>query len=252
MGLDVKAKARMNRRGSATRARILDVAERLFAAEGFSEVSLRRITSEADANIAAVNYYFKTKDALLEAVFERRIVPINEKRVRLLDECLASDTTGSERLTGVVRAFVEPHIRMTQAFGPGGTVIMQMLGRYASHPNRNIEAILLKQYDPIWQRFSNEFAKLLPHLDKASVYWRFYFLLGALYYLNSGRHWLSERSEFLCDVDNVDAALENLIPFLVGALLAPESATPARPNTRNRSPKGRGAARNRAKKPKTS
>ena len=175
-----------------------------------------------------MNYYFKTKDALLEAVFVRRIVPINEERVRLLEDCLASDAQGAERLSNIVRAFVEPHIRMTQEFGPGGTVIMQMLGRYASNPNRNIEAILLKQYDPIWRRFSGEFAKLLPHLSKATVFWRFYFLLGALYYLNSGRHWLSERSDFLCDLDDVDTAVENLIPFLVGALSAPESTPPAR------------------------
>ena len=238
MGTGVKKKERLNRRGDATRTRILDVAERLFAAEGFTEVSLRRITSEADANIASVNYYFKSKNALLEAVFVRRIVPINEQRIRMLEACLASDGEGDDRLTCVVRAFVEPHIRMTQKLAPGGTVIMQMLGRYASHPNRNIEVILLRQYDPIWDRFSDEFAKLLPHLSKAAVYWRFYFLLGSLYYLTSGRRWLSERSEHLCDLDDAEAATENLVPFLVGALAAPEGPASGTPNTRKPTPSG--------------
>ena len=220
--LDVKREERSNRRGDATRTRILDVAERLFAAEGFAEVSLRRITSEADANVASVNYYFKTKDALLEAVFVRRIVPINKERMRLLQVCLESDLEGEDRIECVVRAFVEPHIRMTNKFGPGGTVIMQMLARYASDPKRKIEAILMKQYNPIWDRFSEEFSRLLPHLSKRSVYWRFYFLLGALYYLNSGRQWLTDCSENLCDPSDVGASIEHLVPFLVGALKQPE------------------------------
>ncbi len=221
--LEAKREERSNRRGDATRARILDVAERLFAAEGFSEVSLRRITSEADANVASVNYYFKTKDALLEAVFVRRIVPINKERMRRLQDCLASGLEGDDRLEGVVRAFVEPHIRMTNKFGPGGTVIMQMLARYASDPKRKIETILMRQYNPVWERFSKEFSTLLPHLSMRAVYWRFYFLLGALYYLNSGRQWLSDSSENLCNPTDVEASIEHLVPFLVGALKQPES-----------------------------
>jgi AcrR family transcriptional regulator len=220
--VDVKKEERTNRRGDATRARILDVAERLFAAEGFSEVSLRRITTEADANVASVNYYFKTKDALLDAVFVRRIVPINKERIRKLEACISSDIEGEALLECVVRAFVEPHVRMTNKFGPGGTVIMQMLARYASDPKRKIETILMKQYNPIWDRFSDEFAKLLPHLGKRAVYWRFYFLLGALYYLNSGRQWLADCSEGLCDPTDVEASIEQLVPFLVGAMKQPE------------------------------
>ena len=55
-----------------TKDRILDVAETLFADNGFAATSLRDITHEAGVNIAAVNYHFGSKDALLGAVFERR------------------------------------------------------------------------------------------------------------------------------------------------------------------------------------
>lgn len=221
------AKKRANSRGDITRTRILDAAERLFAAEGYANVSLRRITFDARANIAAVNYYFKSKDALLEAIFIRRIVPINEERVRRLEACLASGAEGMDRLEGMVRAFVEPHLKLTREFGPGGTVVMQLLGRLATDPERRIERVLLKQYDPIWWRFSNEFRAALPHLAKATIYWRFYYLLGTLYYLTSARQWLPSRSEQLCHPDVVEDVIETIVPFLVGALAAPEGA-PAR------------------------
>ena len=218
----MKRRKRANGRGDETRARILDVAERLIAAEGYATVSLRRITQAAGANVAAVNYYFKSKHALLEAIFVRRIVPINAERMRLLEAALALPGAGREKLEAVVRAFVEPHLRLTREYGPGGTVVMQLLGRLSTDPEGKIEKLLLKQYDPIWRRFSAVFRGLLPHLGKATVYWRFYYLLGALYYLTSARQWLPRRSERLCNPENVEEAIESLVPFLVGALTAPE------------------------------
>ena len=58
-----------------TKERILDAAERLFAERGFAATSLRSITAAAGVNLAAVNYHFRSKEALLEAVFTRRLGP---------------------------------------------------------------------------------------------------------------------------------------------------------------------------------
>ncbi len=56
---------------SDTVERILDAAEILFAEKGFSETSLRLITSKAQVNLAAVNYHFGSKKSLIQAVFSR-------------------------------------------------------------------------------------------------------------------------------------------------------------------------------------
>ena len=66
----------------------MDVAERLFAEEGFEAVSLRHITAEAEANLAAVHYHFGSKEALIITVVQRWLRPLNAKRLRLLDEVL--------------------------------------------------------------------------------------------------------------------------------------------------------------------
>src|SRR6266849_5837474 len=67
-----------------TKARILQVAERLFMEHGFSATSLRMITGEAKVNLASVNYHFGSKEALIEAVFTRRLAPLNQERVTQL------------------------------------------------------------------------------------------------------------------------------------------------------------------------
>ena len=68
-----------------TKDRLLDAAERLFADKGYSATSLRDITQKAEVNLAAVNYHFGSKEALLSAALERRFDPVNRKRLELLD-----------------------------------------------------------------------------------------------------------------------------------------------------------------------
>ena len=67
----------MPENGKDTKDRILDAAESLFADRGFGATSMRAITSAADANLAAVNYHFGSKESLIEAVFARRLGPLN-------------------------------------------------------------------------------------------------------------------------------------------------------------------------------
>jgi AcrR family transcriptional regulator len=68
-----------------TRLRILDVAEELFGEHGFDRVSIRDITKKARVNLAAINYHFGSKEDLIAAIFERRVVPVNEARLAALD-----------------------------------------------------------------------------------------------------------------------------------------------------------------------
>lgn len=52
-----------------TRARLLNAALRLFAAQGFAQTSTREIAIAAEVNIAAISYYFSDKAGLYRAVF---------------------------------------------------------------------------------------------------------------------------------------------------------------------------------------
>ena len=54
-----------------TRIRILDAAERLFTDQGLKGFSLRAVTELAGMNLAAVNYYFGSKDELIYAMTQR-------------------------------------------------------------------------------------------------------------------------------------------------------------------------------------
>ena len=59
---------------SSTEQKILETAERLFLDKGFAMTSTTEIAKEVGCNQAMVHYYFRTKDRLFEAVFEKKII----------------------------------------------------------------------------------------------------------------------------------------------------------------------------------
>jgi AcrR family transcriptional regulator len=82
----VPAKARTER-NVATRERILDAAERLFAEHGVRAVSNRLVAQEAgQGNTAVVGYHFGTKVDLVRAIVARHSGPVERSRERMLAE----------------------------------------------------------------------------------------------------------------------------------------------------------------------
>ncbi len=69
---------------------ILLAAERLFAIKGFDGTSVRDIANEANVNVAMINYYFGSKDKLLDTFFEWRVPDfmINVDELALIDNAL--------------------------------------------------------------------------------------------------------------------------------------------------------------------
>src|SRR5690242_18161012 len=87
-----------------TRTRILDAAEELFMQHGFEATSMRALTARAGVNLAAVNYHFGSKHALIEAVFRRRLDPMNANRIAALQKLEAEAQPLSTE--AIIRAFV--------------------------------------------------------------------------------------------------------------------------------------------------
>src|SRR5512138_2861404 len=91
-----------------TRTRILDAAEELFMLHGFEGTSMRLLTAKAGVNLAAVNYHFGSKDALIEAVFRRRLDPMNVSRTAELDGVEAQSGSRPPTPEAIIRAFLAP------------------------------------------------------------------------------------------------------------------------------------------------
>jgi len=73
------------KRGEASRRRILDTAAKILATEGLERFVLREIAKRADMQLGNLQYYFPTRDDLLEAVI-RAEFEHNLATIRSLDE----------------------------------------------------------------------------------------------------------------------------------------------------------------------
>ncbi|MBD3393552.1 MAG: TetR family transcriptional regulator [Chitinivibrionales bacterium] len=74
------------RDSAVTRARILSVAERLFAENGFDGTRVDDIAENAGVNKALIYYYFKSKDAILDALFTSAIQEVIQVIVSTYDD----------------------------------------------------------------------------------------------------------------------------------------------------------------------
>jgi AcrR family transcriptional regulator len=95
---------------AGTRERLLDVAERVFAERGFAGASVREITDGAEANLGAINYYFRSKENLYAEVFRRRIAHMHERFLGPLRGNEDMTEGGLEAaLAAFGKAFTVPH-----------------------------------------------------------------------------------------------------------------------------------------------
>lgn len=218
----MKARRRRPRQSAIeARERILDAAEELFSVHGYTAVSIRSITEAAKVNVAAVHYYFETKEKLFEEVFNRRITVVNEERLRLLEEAIARAEGGLPALEDVVRAYIAPYLQYHEKSAGAGAAVMRFLSRAITDPNPATRKLILRQMDPIWYRFSPILQEIIPEVPKSTLYWRFYFLIGTLYYVVRGEDWLEDRTDNLCSLSNMEEVYAELSRFCIGGLLAP-------------------------------
>ena len=70
-----------------TREQLLDAATALFAEQGISSTTVAQIAAHVGVTPAMIHYYFKTRDQLLDAIIEERIVRINAFVWNSITEC---------------------------------------------------------------------------------------------------------------------------------------------------------------------
>ena len=152
-----------------TRTRILDAAEELFMLHGFEGTSMRLLTSKAGVNLAAVNYHFGSKDALIEAVFRRRLDPMNVARIAALEVLEASGTPDAD---AIIRAFVGASLRMLEDAKGGGRNFIRLLGRTYTEPAKGIRHLIGQMYAPTMQRYKAALERALPQMPHDELVWR--------------------------------------------------------------------------------
>lgn len=212
--------------GLVTRERILDVAEKLFAEKGPEAVSVRAIAMAADVNIGAMNYHFGTKERLFEQIFRRRVVPLNEERLRMLDDLIASAPSGIPTLEQILTALITPPLRFsaTASGSARALVVMQFLGHAFSSPNEG--AFLETYYEEVRTRFIGILQQVCPQLSIPEIVFRYNFVIGAVTYAMGGPARMSRLPKGMAKATSaaplsVDEAIQEFIALAIASFRQP-------------------------------
>lgn len=197
----------------STKDRILSAAEDLFATYGFAGTSLRQVTSQADVNIAAVNYHFGSKENLINEVFRRRLDLLSAERMKALK---AADPASLEQ---ILSAFIAPAMALTLDRQGGGTSFVRVLARAYAEKNDGLRKFLSDNYGHVLRDFAKAIAACLPKLDKEGLYWRLDFIAGALTYAMAD-FGMIKRQPGVTEAAHCRRASEELIRFAAAGLRA--------------------------------
>jgi AcrR family transcriptional regulator len=186
---------------------------------GFEGTSMRQLTSRAGVNLAAVNYHFGSKEALIQAVFRRRLDPMNTARIAELAKLEAGGSLSPET---IIRAFVGPSLRLVEDAKGGGRNFTRLLGRTYTEPSKTLRALIGQMYAPTMERYKTALERALPQMPKDELVWRMHFMFGTLAYTLAA----TDTVQLIAGCkpeDRYDAQLleERLTAFLLAGLLAP-------------------------------
>jgi AcrR family transcriptional regulator len=95
----------------ATKNRLLAEARQLFADKGFRGTSVREITRAAHANLGAITYHFRSKEALYAAVLES----VFDEVASCVEQAASSPQPAADRLEAIVHALFAFFNRNPQA-----------------------------------------------------------------------------------------------------------------------------------------
>jgi len=128
----------------SARETLLDCAEQLFAEHGLDGTSLRAINAKAGLSAAALHYHFGSKEALVEAILERRMPALMERREVLFNELGRAQVPVSNRQ--VLDALIRPQVEWLVTGGSGARHYMRFVNRL--HADGDLNAAFVIEHWP--------------------------------------------------------------------------------------------------------
>lgn len=214
--------AKLTPRSAATRARIIAIAERLFAERGIEGASLNDINKAAgQRNKNCTHYHFGSKEGLIQAILDKHEPSIAQRRNQMLDEY---EARGEMTLQNLIRTMLYPLAEKLSDPDGGREFLRFSSHLVVSHTMAALELGNSQFHFTAVDRLTNAIRAVTPHLSNALQLQRG-ILIGVM--LMNG---LAEHSRLLERCPRQDAAaltrifVANMEDCLTAVLMAPVSA----------------------------
>ena len=211
-----------------TRTKLLLAAERLFALMGPEGATHRAILAEAgQKNASAINYYFPTRNSLIEAICQLRMEPIDRQRIERITHYLTDKPAPAARLRALVAMLCEPGLAPL-VDAQGKSYFRRFMAQAINTPSSNFDAIVRDRFDVSIRQLAPLLRDELPDLPRPVANRRIAMMVRSSSYMaahleaqSDGRPWATRKDELVFET-------ELMIDAFVGLLRGPHVAAPVR------------------------
>lgn len=163
-----------------TRVKIRSFARQLMCEKGIENVTIREIAAAAGANVAAINYHFRSKELLTYEVLRDVARRSARRRLVLLDEVEAAAAREGRTITipEIVRCFISGYLRQDGA--EEGNLLTKLILKNRMAPTEWTSNILNQELEGMAARFIAALRAAAPHLSEKDLGWRYHFMVGTV------------------------------------------------------------------------
>lgn len=170
-----------SKRSLATRERVLDAAETVFARRGFEGATIRDIAAEAGLPVGTIHHHGHGKEALFHTTVARRAETLSRARLAALER---TRNAGALTVETVLGAFIRPFFELVDE-DPGWRHYARLIAFVSVDAQwREISA---EHFDPTAEVFFRDLLALLPGASRAEIAEGFVFTVSAMLALLTSR-----------------------------------------------------------------
>ncbi len=196
---------------------ILDSAEYLFSKKGLDGVTLRDLADRVGIHTTLLNYYFKDKNNLFEAVFARRAGITSGRRMVALEQYEA-EAGDKPTVEGALHAFLDTDLDLYYQGGEGWMNYAAFCARVSNTPEG---ALLMDQhFDPVVLKLVDILKKALPDYSEEEIFWGYHFVSGSLMNTLARTGRIDRLSGGVCHSDDYPAIKKRMAGFMAAGFLS--------------------------------
>ena len=150
-----------------TKHRIINTARNLIMQHGWENVTFRMITSEANVNIAAINYHFGNKEKLENAIFDSITEPMSERTSKQVEEFYSYADQNTPQIEEVIRMILQPTIEYNYKF-PNQHRFVQRFFSGIKDPKK-IKDHMSRLLKSLIEQYSTMIGSILPNVPKEKI-----------------------------------------------------------------------------------
>ncbi|SHK52754.1 transcriptional regulator, TetR family [Shimia gijangensis] len=206
-------------RANETRELLLRAAERLYAQRGIDGASLREINREADQkNSSAIHYYFGSRDAVIDGIFQMRASYINARRREALDKINASSE--AIVLRDLILGVLMPQVELLGE-ERGSYFYNRFLAQAALSGQEDVRQLWRSHFSGVLSEFAMLTARCLPDLPADVLRQRLAIHTDFTIYGLAGLERVVEARKDEASGLSIEKDVDPLVDMLCGALSAP-------------------------------